>query len=309
MTVPTSPFEAYIAPVGRHVQVWRTLLGCVIIAATWGVVTTASALVLTQVPAVRGHPAGMTLLILYLFGGMTLGAVLAARLAQRRNAMSLVSPQGFRPRLFWMPAAGLLAVLSIGTLIYILFLDATPNVPPGRWLMLLPFGLLGVLIQTSAEEIVFRGYLMQSLAARFRSRIVWLGVPSILFGALHWDATIHGPNAWLVVASATLVGLIFADVTARCGDLLPAIGLHFANNALALLVLAPPSPLAGLSLFEMGGETQDVATMRLLHLSDIAGALLLYGIWFGIWGRHMRLQSGQGGPISAPDAGKGPRGT
>ena len=49
--------------------------------------------------------------------------------------------------------------------------------------------------------------------------------------------------------AAGLIGLILGDVTARTGNLSLAMGLHFANNAIALLLVAMPSPLAALSLY------------------------------------------------------------
>ncbi|WP_338153259.1 CPBP family intramembrane glutamic endopeptidase [Pseudophaeobacter leonis] len=54
------------------------------------------------------------------------------------------------------------------------------------WLGLLPLSLLAVLVQVSAEEVVFRGYLQQALAARFKSPVIWLVAPSALFGLAHY---------------------------------------------------------------------------------------------------------------------------
>lgn len=291
MTHSSTPFEAFIAPARRYPQIWRILAGCALIAAFWGIAMLASAVVIAGFGSSMDRPSVMTLFILYLFMALTVGAIVAARLLHRRNPATLFGPEGFRPRSCAFAAAALFVVYIVGALAYVTALDLTRNLPTAAWLSLLPFGILGVFIQTSAEEIVFRGYLMQALAARFRAQVIWMGLPSLLFGALHWDAAAHGPNAWLVALSAGLVGLFLADITARCGDLSPAIGLHFANNAMALLVLAPPSPLAGLSLWRLGLDARDFDALRLMHLSDIATITLLYGLWFVIWGRRLRLHS------------------
>ena len=71
-------------------------------------------------------------------------------------------------------------------------------------------GAAGAAVQISAEELAFRGYLMQGLAARFRARAVWWGLPALLFGLMHWNPATFGPNAWLVVLTAGLIGLILA---------------------------------------------------------------------------------------------------
>ncbi len=48
---------------------------------------------------------------------------------------------------------------------------------------LLPLTLAGLVVQTGAEELLFRGYLTQQLAARFEARAIWMGVPALAFGA------------------------------------------------------------------------------------------------------------------------------
>ncbi len=53
------------------------------------------------------------------------------------------------------------------------------------------------LIQTGAEELVFRGYLQQQLAARFASPLIWMVLPALIFGAVHYDPATAGPNVWL----------------------------------------------------------------------------------------------------------------
>jgi membrane protease YdiL (CAAX protease family) len=109
--------------------------------------------------------------------------------------------------------------------------------------------LAGVLLQTGAEEILFRGYIQQQLAARFRSPILWMILPSALFGVLHWQPDVMGDNAIYVVAAATLFGLLAADLTAKTGSLGAAWGFHFANNVVAILIVSLDGPLSGLALY------------------------------------------------------------
>ena len=120
--------------------------------------------------------------------------------------------------------------------------------PPGRaWL---PLALPAILVQTAAEELAFRGYLMQGLAARFRSPLVWWLLPALLFGAAALEpGRVRRRTPGSSCSPPPSIGLVLADVTARTGNLSAAIGLHFANNVIALLVVALPSPLAGLSLW------------------------------------------------------------
>jgi uncharacterized protein len=150
------------------------------------------------------------------------------------------------------------------------------------WALWLPLALPAILVQVAAEELAFRGYLMQGLAARFRARAVWLGVPALPFGILHWNPVEFGANAWLVVVASVVAGLVLGDVTARSGNLSLAVGLHFANNAVALLIVALPSPLAGLSLFVYPVDPGDAAALRPLLALDLAVILAAWGVWLAL---------------------------
>ncbi|MEL7280360.1 MAG: CPBP family intramembrane glutamic endopeptidase [Pseudomonadota bacterium] len=119
----------------------------------------------------------------------------------------------------------------------------------GPWLLLLVFALPLVLIQISAEELVFRGYLQSQLAARFKHPILWIGIPSVLFGLLHYSPEMAGENAWMMVVWSALFGVAAADLTARSGTLGPAFALHFVNNVFAIVLAAPEGNLDGVALY------------------------------------------------------------
>ncbi|MBD3679887.1 MAG: CPBP family intramembrane metalloprotease [Rhodobacteraceae bacterium] len=139
----------------------------------------------------------------------------------------------------------------------------------GHWLVLLPFALLGVLIQTSAEEIAFRGYIQQQLAARFRSPLMWMVMPSVLFGMGHYAQVGFGANAWFVVAWAAAFGCAAADLTARAGNLGPAIAFHFANNVIAVVLVALPDNMSGLALYHYPFDGTDAEALQPYILLDL----------------------------------------
>ncbi len=105
-----------------------------------------------------------------------------------------------------------------------------------------------VLVQTLAEELIFRGYLLQQLRARFRSLWVCAVLPSALFGLLHFSPATWGVNAYMYVLNTTVVGVILCLVTLRTGNLGAAAGLHFGNNMIAF-ILGVRGELDGLTLF------------------------------------------------------------
>lgn len=304
----TPLFAAYVAPARPRNQLWRLGLGlCLIIGVyfVWALILERLAWVSVTLwpmqsgstprpaaPAVRdGDPlSGLgsdpvtMLLLLSTFLGAWLGVWLAARVLHGRGWRSLF---GHPPRVladFCLGFAMLALIGGVATVLSWPFLPPLqPSLPLTLWLTVLPLGLLGVLIQTGAEELVFRGYLQQQLAARFASPLAWMVLPSVLFGLAHLAPGESGATVWLIVAATTLFGLIAADLTARTGNLGLAWGLHFANNVLAILVVSAMPGLGGLALWQLGPGADGILVPLLL-----GDMVLLVVVWAGcrLWLRR-----------------------
>ncbi|MDP5219979.1 CPBP family intramembrane metalloprotease [Ruegeria sp. 2205SS24-7] len=275
---PYAAHERLVAPCRPRQAIWRVLLGLVIVTVTLFVGYSVVLRMLTATGSqelalsfITGDSQFGMLLLLGCFGFMTLGVVLAARQLQRRGLQSVTGDYRQMVRQFWQ-VVRLLFLLMLAVFLlppYDFGAPLTPNLSLGSWLALLPLSLLAVLIQVSAEEILFRGYLQQSLAARFRSPLVWMLVPSILFAIGHYSPEQAGENALLIVGLTGLFGLLMADITARAGTLGPAIALHFANNVVALLIVGFPDMLSGLALYLTPFDMSDTGTLRLWLLVDL----------------------------------------
>lgn len=290
---PSARFEAFVAPARPRPALWRLILGAALAAAVWlAALVGLLWLAFWLERQGGGAPGAGPLVIAFLasFGALILGLHLALRLLHGRGAASLLGPRGFVPRHF---LAGVLVVAGFGAMSALPSLGAAPPVRQtdlARWLAWLPLALPALLVQIAAEEMAFRGYLMQGLAARFRAAWVWWLLPAAVFGLMHWNPAEFGPNAWLVVATATLTGLILGDVTARTGNLSAAMGLHFANNAVALLVVAVPSPLGGLSLWVADLDGSDAAAVRSALVANLAATALAYAATLAILARRRRAR-------------------
>ena len=210
---------------------------------------------------------------LMIVAGLGLGTFAAAGVWHRRSPRSLIGPGARTLRHGTIAAAvtfGFLGVLSLATLP----LSDWPlrNQPLTTWLAWLPLGILALIFQTGAEEILFRGYLQSQLAARFRNISVAIVVPSILFGFAHYVPVFPTLAALTYVLIAALFGVLAADLTIRTGSIGAAWGFHFANNALAVLVVAPSGSITGLALWrtaeEFGPEsfTSPLVTIEVLVL-------------------------------------------
>ena len=157
--------------------------------------------------------------------------------------------------------------------------------PLAAWLVYLPLAVPAVIIQVTAEEAFFRGYIQQQLAARWASPQVWMIAPAVAFGSIHFlnaETLIEG-IVWSLWA--TLFALSAADLTARHGSLGPAIGLHLANNLFAILLFGIDGRASnGLALILVTPPETDLSTLgpeALLTpwgLSQIALTILGAGI-------------------------------
>ena len=274
--------KAFVAPAKPSAALWRfvlgfgiavlayILIGMLFVELVWQL-TLQSDPPFVEAMFTGRTPAGM-LVMLGTFGFMTLGVAAALRAMHNRGFRTLFGPLGaawqqFRvvlvalvllnAALFALPPWGMGAPLEL-------------NLAPGLWIALLPLSLLGVLVQTSAEEIVFRGYVQQQLAARFASPLIWMVLPSALFAWGHYLPEEAGGNALAVALWAGIFGVLMADITARAGTLGPALALHFMTNVSAMLLVSLRGDLSGLALFLAPFGLEDEAALRAWMPVDFA---------------------------------------
>ena len=281
----TSRFDRMVAPARGAPALWRTALGLGLAAAAWfAALVGAMALVAALAgPAdadawvariLRAETPTGVLVLLATFAGMLGGVALAARLLHGRGLASLVGAGAGPP----FAAAALICLGVAGTATLVLPRDfaLVANTPPGLFASFLPAALAGLALQTGAEEVVFRGYLQTQLAARFRSPLVWMLVPSLLFGLAHLDPAGAGRTAIWIVAATTLFGLIAADLTRVTGNIGAAWGLHLANNALAVLVVSVDGPLSGLALWTTPFGLDRTEVLRPLVAQDMLVSVIVW---------------------------------
>ena len=258
-----APHAAFVALAGGRAEPWRTAAG-VAVAFVAGLalyqLAMALAASLLGPEAMRqvldeatyyGDTPRAVLITLFSFVFFAAGLAMALQALHGRAMMSLVGP--------WEAALSdflrtVLAVLALMAVLAVLVPsdpapERNPAMPMGLWLSLLPLSLLAIAVQAGTEELFFRGYLQQQIAARFPGWPAWLLVPSLVFGLAHYAPAAAGPNAWSYVAWAALFGVLAADLTARTATLGAAFGFHMALNAVALLGTSLAGPGSGLALY------------------------------------------------------------
>lgn len=131
--------------------------------------------------------------------------------------------------------------------------DLIPGLAPGRWILWLPVALIALMIQVTAEELFFRGYLQSQLAAATGSYPLGLCASALLFGLAHYNGTVDGMGALFPMIWAIGFGLVAGDLSMRSGTLGPAIALHLVNNVSAIFLVAQKDMMSGMALY-----TQDI---------------------------------------------------
>ncbi|PZX46136.1 hypothetical protein LY56_01107 [Roseinatronobacter thiooxidans] len=282
-------FDRYVAPARLRPQLWRLVLGLVLLfviyilwmgamAGVIGLALGASRLEEALGAIGTGSTPASLILLLLTFVGMALGAFAAARWVHKRPVATLFGPRDIVLRDFAV-GFGIFALVALPGIIWFLAtLDLTRGVAWNVWLMFLPLALVGLLIQTGAEELVFRGYMQQQLAARFASRWVWMVLPSVIFGLVHYAPEEMGGSVWMIVFLTGAFGLLMADLTARSGSIGMAWGLHFANNLFAILLFTTGEALDGLALYRLPFSASDTETILPLLGLDLLGMLLVWAI-------------------------------
>lgn len=106
-----------------------------------------------------------------------------------------------------------------------------------EFLLLAAIGFLMVPLQTTFEEIYFRGYLMQGLGVIFKNRAVPFFVTSIGFGLVHLGNPEVAKLGAILMVNYIGTGFLLAIMALMDEGLELSIGYHAGNNlTIALLV-------------------------------------------------------------------------
>ena len=144
------------------------------------------------------------------------------------------------------------------------------------FLILLLIALIFIPVQTSLEEYVFRGYLMQGLGVMFNNKWLPLILTSFSFGFLHFYNPEIMKLGSILLVHYVATGLFLGILTLMDDGMELALGFHAGNNLLiALIVTADWTVFQTTSIFKYIGEP-NVINQSLFSLSIIYPILLFY---------------------------------
>jgi len=251
------PHNDYIATARLTPDLPRLVIGVIAIELIYGVALDFIGSILAAFPPqieqayFYGTTSAGLLAQLFSFAFLAGAVMLVARYLHFRPPLSLIGPPKRALQSF---ALALIAALGCFLALEILppYWSSAGAVSTGglRWLVLLPVSVAALPVQVAAEELLYRGYVQQQLAARFASPWIWLTVRIVLFAAASWDNGSDPVDAIQYVIWAFCFGLVASDLTARTGSLGAATGFHLANNIYAFLFFSERgAPDSGLALF------------------------------------------------------------
>lgn len=111
------------------------------------------------------------------------------------------------------------------------------NFKPLPFFILVVISFLFLPLQTSFEELLMRGYLMQAFGIWAKNRWVPLIATSLIFGLLHGANPEVEKLGWGIMVFYIGTGLFFGIATLMDEGTELALGLHAANNIVAALFI------------------------------------------------------------------------
>ncbi len=137
------------------------------------------------------------------------------------------------------------------------------------FLVLLLLSLTLLPIQTTTEELIFRGYLMQGTGLLFKNKIGPLITTSVLFGLVHLANPEIEKIGYIILVYYIGMGFFLGITTLMDQGTELAIGIHYANNFMAAILIT-----ADYSVFDTHAVFRNTAdpTVGL----EIFGLLILF---------------------------------
>ncbi len=254
-------------------RLWRWIIGTLFIVTTWQVLGLGLTFLLASyfdlnvellfstadedISAIRALPAwssAATVLISFL--PLLLATLLAYRIFLKKDLKSLfTSRDKYSYKRTWIGFASLALIsIAFGSLDLILNWDSyTFGFKASAFLPYLLIALTLLPIQTTAEELFFRGWIQRWLDNGKKKQWSISILSGAIFSLPHLaNPEVAGNELLFPIISYGATGFMLAWVTCRDQSLELAIGAHFANNLLAaLLVSSQDSALPSVSLFSV----------------------------------------------------------
>lgn len=216
---------------------------------------------------------GLVLMMLPFITGLTTAILLLRPLHKRSFAEVVNGTKTIR----WNRAFTGFAIWFVIMAIYFI-VDYT--VDPSNYVLqfnisaFLPLLLISALLiplQTTFEELLFRGYLGQAIGAWTKNRWLVMIIPAVLFGLMHIaNPEVKEYGFWIAMPQYIMFGLVFGLITVLDDGIEVSMGLHAANNIFAsLMITNKASALQTEAVFNQQTVNPNKETLALLIMSVV----------------------------------------
>jgi membrane protease YdiL (CAAX protease family) len=217
--------------------------------------TSGKAMPITEAGIMKFLSPNVTLfLMLLIFVFTMLGIIIVVKYIHKMRLIDIITSRekvDWKRIFFAFVLWGLFSLCSTLIVYYSSPENFVLNFKPIPFLILVLISITMLPIQTSAEEFIFRGYLMQGFGLLAKNRWFPLIVTSALFGLMHImnpEVEKMGP---IIMVYYIGTGLFLGIITLMDDGMELSLGFHAANNiATALLVTSEWSALQTESVFK-----------------------------------------------------------
>ncbi|AUP81439.1 CPBP family intramembrane glutamic endopeptidase [Flavivirga eckloniae] len=155
--------------------------------------------------------------------------------------------------------------------------DYVFNFKLGPFLILCVIAIALIPLQTSFEEYLFRGYLMQGIGIIAKNKWVPLVITSLVFGVLHIANPEVEKLGYVIMVYYIGTGLVLGIMTLMDEGMELALGFHAANNLFtALLVTADWTAFQTHSIFKDMSDPQTMGVMEIFVPVFVVFPILLF---------------------------------
>ena len=179
-------------------------------------------------------------LMIFTFMIALLALYLCVRFIHKKKFISIVTS---RDKVDWKRVFyafflwGIISVIAVFIGIYTMPENYVWNFKPIPFFTLLFVSFVFLPFQTSAEELIFRGYLMQGFGTLAKNRWFPLLLTSVMFGLLHGMNPEVERLGYILMVFYIGTGLFYGITTLMDEGTELALGLHASNNIIAAFLV------------------------------------------------------------------------
>lgn len=150
---------------------------------------------------------------------------------------------------------------------------------PPQFLLLLIIGVTLLPIQTTFEELLFRGYIYRGILRYIGNRWVSMTIVAIIFAGMHLsNPEIITFGFWTMLAQYLVMALIFGVIACWDRGTEVTIGMHFANNlfCMAFVVTEGTAFTSDGALFRVASPINDYKDTVIIGVAGVIMVGLYY---------------------------------